>query len=117
MTQPIIILPRTYAERIVASGSPMGVLDLHSDVSDGVFVVGGFTRSLKEGGVHGLSDWVKRHYCGVATREPRGLWFRADPTLHYVGFEGARRSGALHLEDFKAGVEWPMSLGHAPPTL
>jgi hypothetical protein len=118
MRQPIILLPRGYAERIVACRRPMGVLDLHSDINDGVFVVGGYSRGLQEGGVHGISEWVPRHYRGSAPRERRGLWFRADPTLHYVGTEGARRAGALRLADFKAGVdEWPVSLGHAYPSL
>ncbi len=117
MMQPIILLPRTYAERIVDSGRSMGILDLHCDLKDYVFVVGGFTRSLKDGGVHGLSDWPRQHYTGSAPAESRGLWFRADFALHYAGTEGARRSGMLRLDDFKAGVDWPISLGHSHPAL
>jgi hypothetical protein len=117
MRQPIMLLPRTYAERIIASGRPMGILDLHCDLKDYVFVVGGFTRGLKDGGVHGLSDWPKQHYSGSVPAESRGLWFRADVALHYAGTEGARRSGMLRLDDFKAGVDWPINLGRTHPTL
>ncbi len=118
ISAPIIVLPRQYATRIVEFRAPMGILEVHADLPGGVFVVGGFTRGLREGGLHGASEWVAAHYLGSARREARGLWFRAHPMLHLAGVEGARRSGALPLDAFKDGVEgWQVSLNRDHPAL
>ncbi|MGO8905453.1 MAG: hypothetical protein ACLQMH_07495 [Solirubrobacteraceae bacterium] len=105
MSLPIVVLPDEFAELIVRCGKLSGILELHADKAEDVFLVGGFTRGRHEGGRHGGSQWAAAHYLGAAPREPLGVWFRADPVLHFVGTEGFRRSGALPLEDFKAGVE------------
>jgi molybdopterin-synthase adenylyltransferase len=105
MSLPMIVLPDEFAKLIAECGKPWGILELHADWADGVFLVDGFLRGGQEGGRHGGSDWGDAHYLASAPRERLGLWFRADPFLHFAGAEGLRRSGSLALEDFKAGVE------------
>src|SRR5487761_703522 len=101
----LIILPAYYADRIIACGRPSGLIEVKQDRHEEGFVVDGFTRGRQDGGQHGGSEWVKTHYLADAGAEPRGFWYRADPTLHTFGIEGRRRWASLPLEHFTSGVE------------
>jgi molybdopterin/thiamine biosynthesis adenylyltransferase len=105
MTTELIVLPSYYADRIVGCGRPSGLIQIKQDPREGLFVVDGYTRGAKEGGVRGGSDWVREHYLAHASTDPRGVWYRADPLLHALGVEGWRKSAALPLEHFRSAVE------------
>lgn len=109
MTDPIIVLPQYYAERIIRSPRDSGILLTRGDLREGVFVVDGFKPGRGDAGGNriGGSTWVKSHYAGATERAQRGFYHRVDAALHAYGIDGRRRSGALPLDDFKSGVYGP----------
>jgi len=102
MRRPIVILPSYYAERIAASAKSYGTLDVRADEPGGVYVVDGFGQGQDHGGIHGGSRWVESHYLAYAQRERRAVWYNAEPELHAVGYDIARRGAAIALSDFRS---------------
>jgi hypothetical protein len=101
---PIIILPRYYADRMIGCRKDYGLVYTRADERDQVFLVDGFTKGQNFGQHKGGSKAAERHYLAHATMSTAAVWYRAEPELHLYGFEGSRRSGALPLDDFRAGL-------------
>lgn len=112
MTAELIVLPSYYAARIVDCGRPSGLIHVKQDQREALFVVDGYTKGVREGGLRGGSDWVREHYLAHASTDPRGVWYRADIRLHGLGVEGQMRSASLPLEHFKAAVDGWIGLHH-----
>jgi molybdopterin-synthase adenylyltransferase len=102
--EPIIILPRYYADRMVGCRQDHGLVYTRADERDQVFLVDGFTKGQNSGQHKGGSRAAERHYVAHAPMSTGAVWYRAEPELHLYGFEGSRRSGALPLDDFEAGL-------------
>lgn len=117
MTRELIVLPSYYADRIVDCGRPSGLIHVKQDRREALFVVDGYTKGLREGGVRGGSDWVRDHYLAHASTDPRGVWYRADPLLHGLGIEGRMKLASLPLDHFKSAVEGWIGLNHDAPAL
>ncbi len=107
MTEPIILLPRYYADRIVKSGKAYGFIDARHDGAEHVLVVDGFVLGQDQGAHHGGSDWVgDRHYLRYATRVPgAGAWYRVHHLVHDLGREASVRRAAFDLDTFRDGLE------------
>jgi molybdopterin/thiamine biosynthesis adenylyltransferase len=117
MTRELIVLPSYYADRIVDCGRPSGLIHVKQDRREALFVVDGYTKGPREGGVRGGSDWVRNHYLAHASTDPRGVWYRADPLLHGLGIEGRMKSAYLPLDHFKSSVEEWIGLNRNAPVL
>jgi molybdopterin/thiamine biosynthesis adenylyltransferase len=117
MTHELVVLPSYYADRIVDCGRPSGLIHVKQDRREALFVVDGYSKGHREGGVRGGSDWVREHYLAHASTDPRGVWYRADPLLHGLGVQGRRKSASLPLEDFKSAVDEWIGLNRDAPAL
>jgi molybdopterin/thiamine biosynthesis adenylyltransferase len=110
MSEPFVLLPALYAERIDASGKNSGTLDLKFDAAEQVAVVDGFRGGRDGGRRQGLSDVPPKHYLAFATTQPgMGLWFRVKPELHLLGVEATRRDSGIGISTFRqhvVGGDW-----------
>jgi len=104
MIEPIIILPQYYAERIISCRRDHGLLYTHADQREQVVLVDGFTKGQDGGHFKRGSRAADMHFAASAPLKTGAAWYRADPALHAVGVDGRRRSGALSLDTFKAGL-------------
>lgn len=104
MSEPIIILPQYYADRIVRCRNDHGLLYTRTDDKDNVFLVDGFTMGQRDGQHKGGSRAAETHYAAHAAIATRAVWYRAEPELHLYGYDGSRRSGAMPLDTFKSGL-------------
>lgn len=107
MIDQLVVLPSYYAERIIACGYRSGLIDVKQDLAEALYVVDGFLKGQHHGGIHGGSDWVRRHYLDPAPRETLGVWYRVSPIIHGAGIAGRVKSAALPLDVFKASVDAP----------
>jgi molybdopterin-synthase adenylyltransferase len=117
MTRELIVVPSYYADRIVGCGRPSGFIEVKQDPGEALFVVDGYTKGAREGGVRGGSDWVREHYLAYASSDPRGVWYRADPLLHGLGVEGRRKAASLPLDHFQSAVDGWIGLHRDAPAL
>jgi molybdopterin-synthase adenylyltransferase len=101
----LVLLPSSIANTITAYGGPWGYLDLRHDPIEDVLVIDGYSRG--DGyRVHGLVDWVKRHYTiNVPSVHAAASWYKADLELHNAAVQTAARHTAVPLDVFREHVK------------
>lgn len=109
MIEPEVILPAVYAERIAASGREYGSLDLKWSSKELLALVDGFRIGFDSGSGGSLVGYAdlphKEHSLAHANvAQGSGVWYRVDPGLNAAAFQARIQSGAIGLDDFKAGV-------------
>jgi molybdopterin/thiamine biosynthesis adenylyltransferase len=105
VSDPLIILPGYYAEKMDASPQKSGYIEVKQDVFEALFVIDGFTLGRDQGSRRGGSDWAKGHYLSYASSDPRGVWYEVDEALHFVGIQGRAKSASLPLDSFKYATD------------
>lgn len=105
MSDPLIVLPRYYSERMLKVPQKCGYIEVRHDAREELYVVDGFTQGRDQGGRHGGSAFVGDHYLAHAERDTRGVWYEVHPALHQVGIEGRTKQASLPLHSFKDATD------------
>jgi molybdopterin/thiamine biosynthesis adenylyltransferase len=105
MSDPLIVLPNYYGERMLKVPHKSGYIEVRHDAREDLYVIDGFTRGRDQGGWHGGSAFVAGHYLAHAGRDTRGVWYEVHPALHQAGIEGRMKQGSLPLQSFKDATD------------
>lgn len=107
MIEPVIVLPKLYADKIRQCTAPYGRLDMKFSRAEMLALINGFTKKRDQGAVRGMSDLARSEHpiAGVPPVPGMGGWYRVAPELHAAGIEARKRSGELPLDYFQSFVE------------
>jgi molybdopterin-synthase adenylyltransferase len=99
--RPLLLLPSSVADRIVASQDRWGRLNLRVDTGEQLAMVVGFSEQERILWPV-TSPLVEGHYLRVADQVARGgLWYRARPELDSLWYATADRSARVTVDGFR----------------
>ncbi len=94
MISTVLLFPAELWEFIDLSGWGWGYLNLRFDAGEGVITISHIWNANTTPAQVDTTPWQRRHYLHYADIIPRsGVWYRAQPELHVIHKEAARRRG------------------------